>query len=419
MKVAASLDAAQAAGPAPSLSHPRATGAARRRLVLPDTLKWLAAHVIVWHHLALYGPLAQAWAELTPQLHDALATYGRQAVPVFLVLGGYLTLRSLQARWRTQPLTWATLPLWWWQRYVRLVAPYAVALALAVLANAWGQGWLDAHAVGQGHSVWEVLAHLSLLHSLLGVESISAGVWYVAIDWQLFVLLSVLLTAVAQATGAGKLPQFKPHALPAALWLVVAVSVLGVNRHTAWDAWALYFFGAYGAGALLAAVQAHDNAQRLGWWTALLALLMLRLSWDPSPQVWTLWATVLALMLATAWRDAAPHAHAVGATPMVTAARSMAAYASLGARESYALFLVHFAVLIAVNTAWARWAPDAWLGHNTVHAQAVAAALLAAWMLSLLAARALHRAVEEPVARWLDRPHNQPEPFTQAWAKKP
>jgi peptidoglycan/LPS O-acetylase OafA/YrhL len=374
------------------------TSAGSGRLWLPDALKWLAAHVIVWHHFALYGPLARAWAAHLPHLHEAVATHGRLAVQAFLMLGGFLAMRSLLSRWQTQGFSWAALPRWWWQRYLRLVAPYAVALALALLANAWAQGWLHPDDVGDGHTVAEVLAHLALLHSVLQVESISAGVWYVAVDWQLYVVLS-LLTAAALWLG-GRMQPAQPSTvwLPGLLWCAVAASWLVFNRDTDWDVWAVYFLGSAGAGALLAAVQELPARKRLVWWAALLVVLGVRWAWYPSPQVATVGAGSLLWMAA----QHVPRGASGGA--LGAALQRLAQHASRRAQDAYALFLIHFAVLVGINTAWLRWAAPYWHADSqSAPLAAVAAALILAWVISMALAHVLYRAVEAPVSRWADR----------------
>ena len=55
-----------------------------------DALKVLASQIIVLHHLSAYGPVADAMHHAAPVLMDWLYGYGRMAVQVFLVLGGYL-----------------------------------------------------------------------------------------------------------------------------------------------------------------------------------------------------------------------------------------------------------------------------------------------------------------------------------------
>ena len=60
-----------------------------------DTLKALASQSIVLHHLAIYGPMPLIAAPLAPGLVQWLDVYGRYAVQVFLVMGGYLAAGSL------------------------------------------------------------------------------------------------------------------------------------------------------------------------------------------------------------------------------------------------------------------------------------------------------------------------------------
>ena len=70
------------------------------------------------------------------------------------------------------------------------------------------------------------------------IDALSAGVWYVAIDFQLFALMTLLL-------WLGRRPRW-PQALLLGLMLA---SLFFFNRDEDWDNWALYFFGAYGMGA--------------------------------------------------------------------------------------------------------------------------------------------------------------------------
>ena len=53
-------------------------------------MKWLAAQVIVAHHLASYGPFAQKGHAQMPQLFAFLSNCGAWAVSVFLVIAGFL-----------------------------------------------------------------------------------------------------------------------------------------------------------------------------------------------------------------------------------------------------------------------------------------------------------------------------------------
>ncbi len=65
------------------------------RTPLIDMIKGVACATIVWHHLAFYGPMSDIAQPLAPDLMAWLYDYGRMAVQVFLVLGGYLAAASL------------------------------------------------------------------------------------------------------------------------------------------------------------------------------------------------------------------------------------------------------------------------------------------------------------------------------------
>lgn len=336
------------------------------RLALVDALKACASQLIVWHHLALYGPLADSGHALWPALMGWLAGDARMVVQVFLVVAGFLVARSLAPDGR---LRGAALPAVA-ARYRRLVGPFLAVIGLSLVCAAVARHWMTDDATPAAPTVMQVVAHALLLHDLLGQEALSAGVWYVAIDFQLFVLFVALAWACRRL-----LP---PHRAPQGLLGGVAVlglaSMFGFNRDPSWDVWALYFFGAYALGMM-------------AWWTS------------APQQPWGAGAAVAALTLLAWWMDPRPRlAIALACAALLYLARRTgrlphwgagAATAWLG-RISYAVFLVHFPVLLVVNAACVRWLPD----DPGVHA----AGLLAAWGLSLAAGHAFHRWVERPLA---------------------
>lgn len=65
------------------------------RMPLLDAVKGVACALIVGHHLARYGPMAENASALAPSLFGWLAQHGRLAVQVFLVLAGFLAASSL------------------------------------------------------------------------------------------------------------------------------------------------------------------------------------------------------------------------------------------------------------------------------------------------------------------------------------
>jgi peptidoglycan/LPS O-acetylase OafA/YrhL len=214
------------------------------RLPLVDGLKVVAAQAIVWHHIAFYGPMSDHAAALAPALFDALARHARIAVQIFLVVGGYLAARQLapEGRW---PGGAAAGPLIG-RRYLRLVAPYATMLVLAVLAAAVARAWITHDSIPAAPTLTQLFAHLLLLQDLLGIDALSAGVWYVAIDFQLYVLLVGVLLLAARLS---------PWAAPWMVAALVALSLLAVNRDARWDVAAPYFFGAYGCARGVAPAQ--------------------------------------------------------------------------------------------------------------------------------------------------------------------
>src|SRR5690606_24064605 len=108
-----------------------------------DCLKGLACATIVWHHLAYYGPMSDVAHPVLPGLLDWLYNYGRMAVQVFLVLGGYLAAASLAPSGLMGFVPagpGSPLPRIG-RRFVRLVGPYAAALIVTIVISAFVRPW--------------------------------------------------------------------------------------------------------------------------------------------------------------------------------------------------------------------------------------------------------------------------------------
>lgn len=354
------------------------TPAGGTRALHIDALKAIASQAIVLHHLAFYGPMADHAAVLWPALFEGLAGEGRIAVQVFLVVGGFLAARSLapQGRLTDGLRPGAALA----DRYLRLVLPYAAMLFVAVAASALADAWMDHPSISAPPTLGQWLAHVLLLQDLLGFEALSAGVWYVAIDLQLFVLL---LAALVLARG---IDRRWPRVAPTAPWLVLVLaawSLLHVNRDADWDVWALYFFGSYGLGVLVAWTEGQAPTRR----DARVPLLVL--------------VAVVAVALTVEFRSRIALAAAVAGVLAAVSRSGMAArwngsalVAMLG-RISYAVFLVHFPVCLIVNAFFERFMP-----HD---APVQLMGVLLAWAASVAAGALFHRAVEAPAMRWVSR----------------
>lgn len=342
------------------------------RLPQVDALKALAAQIIVLHHLVSYGPIARAAHASLPDLAGGLQDYGRMAVQVFLVVGGYLSARALSPRGGALPVG---VPGLLWRRYLRLTLPFLAALALtlgacALVAPVWPE------LVPTGISAGQLLAHALLLHDVLGHEALTVGAWYVAMDLQLFAMLVALL-------WLARCGWRHPGRLVAGPLLVAGallVSAFVFNLDTTLDVWAPYFFAAYGLGAMV---------HWLGLWRhgrAGLALLVLAVGVALALD----WRDRLALALATAlWLAWAQARQARGRAPLP---QHWGGVLAAWARPSYALFLLHFPVLLLTNALLAL-RPEAAPATGLL-------ALVLTWALANGLALPFHRWVEAPAARF-------------------
>ena len=343
----------------------------RSRLPLIDALKAVASQFIVLHHLAFYGPMSDFTHQLWPALVTWLSQDARMAVQVFLVISGFLSARALAPQGVLRGRHPLRLVL---SRYIKISLPYLAALLVAMVCTEVARFWMTHDSLPGRPDLWQFVTHALLVHTLLDVDSLSAGVWYVAIDFQLYALLLGLLWLLGRA---GREPFARPMVL-----LVVVASLFHFNLDADWDSWALYFFGAYGLGVLAWwGSDPADGGRGLRLWSLVVLLCLLALAME--------WRTRIALALLVAltlvWSRRSGWLH--------TWPRS-AALAYLG-RISYSVFLLNFPVALVVNAWFTRHAPQ----DPVVQTLGV----LLAWLACNLAGAAFHHAVEQPLGR-LGRP---------------
>jgi peptidoglycan/LPS O-acetylase OafA/YrhL len=356
-------------GPTPGTVKP-----APSQFGLINLLKAGAAQLIVLHHLAFYGPMSDHVRFLFPAVIDWLSSSARIAVQVFLVIGGFLAAKSLAPSAEAgyaQPLRAI------WRRYAKLAPAFFAATLFAAVASSWASEWMTHDSISAPATLSQLTAHALLLHGVLGFASVSAGAWYVAIDFQLYALLVLALWVGGIVEGK------RPMAwlMPMAVGVGITLSLLNFNLDADWDNWALYFFGSYGLGVM--AWWASDPRRKPGEAVMLLMMALL--------------PTVAGLVLEFRSRIALAAVVACalflfGRMKTVNTGRTWSAIHGMG-KISYSVFLIHFPVCLLVNAAFTHFAPaePAWqlLG------------MLVAWASSLLAGAAFHRWVETPLSRMI------------------
>ncbi|MBL8396377.1 MAG: acyltransferase [Candidatus Accumulibacter sp.] len=335
------------------------------RLLFIDALKALASQLIVLHHLAFYGPMSDHAQALAPTVISWLSQDARFAVQVFLVLGGFLAAQSLAPG----GMMLAANPFGLlWKRYLKLVTPYIAAVLMAIALAAAARALMEHDSVPGRPTLSQVMAHVLLLQSLLGHDGLSAGVWYIAIDFQLFSLLVGLLWVTRRVA------RNEAGAATATVWLVAALALTSIyyfNRDGDWDSWGVYFFGSYALGIASCWTTAGKRS-RLWWLLPIVLVVGAALLLDYRPRLVVALATALALVLARSggFLENWPKSRLI---------------AYLG-QISYSVFLVHFPVCLLINGLFARYAaPEPW-----VHL----GGMIIAWLASIAGGALFYRFVE-------------------------
>lgn len=336
------------------------------RLPAIDAVKVVASQLIVLHHLALYGPMSETVYPAAPVVVRLLRDYALMAVPAFLVVGGFLAAHALLPR--LAGLRLPALPTLLWGRYLRLARPYVVALICAI-ACAWLARMLAPHPeVPASPTPGQVIAHVLLLHDIVNADALSAGVWYVAIDFQLYALLLLLVAATWPLRRWA--PADHARIVLTACVVLAVLSLFWINRQRELEMWAPYFFGAYGLGILAERLSRRTERIVPALLLAVLTATALYVEWRER----TLVAGLTALVLV--WSRGGRVAPAWASGDLV----------SFLSRISYSLFLIHYPVSLLVGTVVSRWWPES-VAIN-------ACGLLLTWATSIAAAALLHRWTE-------------------------
>jgi peptidoglycan/LPS O-acetylase OafA/YrhL len=267
-----------------------------------------------------------------------------------------------------------------------LFLPFYAALGLVLLASVPGQAWLGGAAWVPGlPDLKTILAHLLGLYDYLGIEALSAGAWYVAIDFQLHAIALLLAWLVSR---------FASDSRGRRTWFLVAIvglgaiSLLWVNRIPDWDIEPLYFFGSFALGMVAGGLSDRANPDHRIAALILIVLAVIALLIDWRVRIALALAAMVLIAAALRGLGAAFDARfRFKASSTLRPAGRRVAYLS---DIAYALFLVHFAVCIVANAVFVRFTDG---GPITA-----AIFFVAAWLCSLPVAAALHHAVERPLS---------------------
>jgi peptidoglycan/LPS O-acetylase OafA/YrhL len=336
-----------------------------------DAIKAVASQLIVWHHFALYGPMAKAIHPHASHLMDWLASDARLVVQAFLVIGGFLAARALAPRphmptFDGSPGKVMDLIR---MRYLRLVRPFAVALLLAIVFAAIARRLVMDGDTPAPPTFMQILVHGLLLHDIIQVDALSAGVWYVAIDFQLYSLFLLILWA-ARTLARGRTMDMRAVALGLVIGMS-ALSLLWFNRDPSMDEWAFYFFGAYSLGIMVQ--WSGGFTAKHPWLAMLLGILVVSLTIE--------WRSRLVVAAVTALLVG------IGLHVQPLFHRGIQALFSGLSRISYSVFLIHYPVVLIVGSVFAYFWPNEVLPN--------ALGLITAWLLTLVGGHWLYWYVEQ------------------------
>jgi peptidoglycan/LPS O-acetylase OafA/YrhL len=349
-------------------------------LFLIDLLKVFAALIIILHHLSSYGQIAEDARAFLPGVMNFLFEYGRYAVQIFLVMAGYLATQSLtrfaNTKFSSQNLLRVII-----NRYLRLFAPYTAALVFTIFCAWIARFWVNDEFVGEQETLGQFLAHLFFLQGILGLDSISAGVWYVAIDWQLYSVLAILLISFSS--------------YQALIWfisIIATCSLLYFNRYNQFEAYFIYFIGSYSLGVLAYLAKNFTDKKIQGLAKFVLIALGVIIVISTLHQVWLrnflAWFVAIALLVwgNTNYPNLLPSSSKFEAFIL----RSIA-WAS---PRSYCAFLIHFAFILLANTLYIS------SGIHTHESGLIAIGLmLGVVVCSAITANYMYRWVEIPSAK--------------------
>ncbi len=167
-------------------------------------MRGLSAVAVALYHTILFTGLTGASALAFPEIF-ALLRNGYLGVPIFIVLSGFvLMLPVIRGGSYRLPKGFKH---YMGRRYRRIVPPYWVALFLSialiaafpVLQDESGTKWDDKIPV----TAEAIFGHIFLIQNFIGgMTTINGPMWSVAIEWQIYFLMPLLLLPLWRRFGA-------------------------------------------------------------------------------------------------------------------------------------------------------------------------------------------------------------------------
>ena len=300
--------------------------------------------MIVFHHLAFYGPMSDVANQVIPQTLDFLIYHARLAVAVFLCVGGFLTgLKLSEPNFFVKHSVQQVI----WHKYLRLVIPYLGAIALAIAASFVASRLMQHHSISAMPDVPQLLSHLFFLQNILGYESLSAGLWYVAIDFQLFAVCALVVFLVEKLSPASWSYRITRSISLIIFCALTIASVVFFNRDDVYDVWFIFFFATYGLGFLAAHLAKSHSHQFLI--LSVVAITIFSLYYQDFRER-LLIALLMAFLLFSSYQSSWSQSRFWN-NPL----------RKIG-EMSYSIFLVHFPVSLVISGIWVHVYPsDPWM----------------------------------------------------------
>jgi peptidoglycan/LPS O-acetylase OafA/YrhL len=241
---------------------------------------------------------------------------------------------------------------------------------LALVANEIARSWMNHPSISPSPTAGQLVAHLFLLHKVLGYDSLTAGIWYVAIDVQLVALVSLVYAVTCRLSSK------RGYAI--ARWALLAMGLVSAffwNRSPDLDRFGIYFLASYVLG-MLAAWTRNGSVSKTVFW-GYLGAIALSLHSDFRSRLVLAEATAVLLLLAQGQHWLARFS-------------SIRPLERLG-HVTYSLFLVHFPICLLINTWWSYQLPPS--------PRMALLGMALAWGLSLAGAFLFYHVVETRLTR--------------------